>query len=141
MNARFRMGMLCAALAAAEPGVAVAEDPLDVDSFMRPCWAAKEENECKAMAQDFRKDWRKALRGDYQSQRNVAFCLRTSCSGAVEQNQILSCAWRAVVLTSGSLKVNELDVDAFEYDCRQLSDGGKLAAQRQAEYIIQRINR
>lgn len=45
-------------------------------------------------------DYRKALRGDYQAMRNVAYCQWIACYGVVTEDKRSSCAWRRRIMKS-----------------------------------------
>lgn len=57
-----------------------------------------------------------AMAGDYQSQRNLAYWLSGGYN-APPQNPILACAWRLVILESGSPKVDAGDIGNKELYC------------------------
>ncbi|HEX8210740.1 MAG TPA: hypothetical protein VF584_11235 [Longimicrobium sp.] len=85
-----------------------------------------------------------ALRGDYQAQRNLAWWLSDSTtpghSPRVGRNQLLACAWRMVILRSGSMSVDRSDAANMEIDCGQrLSLAELSAATAQAERLYERI--
>ncbi len=80
-----------------------------------------------------------AWRGQHQAQRHVAGCLSTGCHGALIGNPIVGCAWRIVILASGSAEIDQSDRDDFEQDCGRLSDTGRLIARLQAAKIYQAI--
>lgn len=73
--------------------------------------------------EQFQRNLRSASKGNYTAQRNVADCLLTGCDGAVTIDKALGCAWRAVILVSGSLQVDAGDRANFDISCR-----GKLTA-------------
>lgn len=86
-----------------------------------------------------RNDWPKAWKGDYQGQRNVAFCLKTGCDGGVEINPIAACAWRSIILSSGSAKVDPSDTANFNADCKSLDDTARTASDAQAGSMFRKI--
>lgn len=55
-----------------------------------------------------------AYKGDYQAQRNIAFCLFTGCQGAVIVDKALSCAWRTVILAAASSEVDATDTSNLQ---------------------------
>lgn len=97
---------------------------------------------CKNNAKQFRDEFPRALRGDYDAQRNVAFCFMTGCDGAVTQDRPRGCAWRAVIIASGSPKVTSGDRSNFDNSCRgKLIGSDATAFGSQFERLFQRIYR
>lgn len=77
-----------------------------------------------------------AKAGDYQAQRNVAYWLSGGYDGAAPLNPILACAWRLVILESGSPSVDSSDVSNKRLYCdRKLDADGLKAAQAQARTL------
>jgi len=77
-----------------------------------------------------------AMAGDYQAQRNLAYTLTTD----IPYNPILGCAWRIVILESGSPQVDQSDTANKQADCdRKLDADGLKAAQAQAKALQGRI--
>jgi len=71
-----------------------------------------------------------ALQGNYQAQRNLAYSL-----GMDRNNTIGACAWRLVILKSGSPKVDTTDVSNVEVHCGKLSALEQEAAASRFEAI------
>lgn len=134
------LGLLAAGLLAGMTGPARADD-LRAQTFLAPCALADNEEFCRFMADKFTKDWSQAMRGRIESQRNVAFCLRDGCDGAVATNTVLACAWRMVIIASGSPKLDDLDARNFESACHSLSETARIAADAQARQIVHRTMR
>lgn len=79
---------------------------------------------------------KKALNGDYQAQRNLAYTL----SNGLPRNVILGCAWRIVILESGNSAVDESDVSNKQYYCdKKLDSDGLRASQAQAIKLMVRV--
>lgn len=57
--------------------------------------------------------------GDYDAQRNVAFCLINGCDGAVIPDRSSACAWRAVILATNSASATDVDANNIELECGQ----------------------
>lgn len=77
-----------------------------------------------------------ALAGDYQAQRNLAYTLTTS----IPHNKILGCAWRIVIIESGSAQVDQSDTGNKQFDCDQkLNQDEMNAAKAQAKEIQKKI--
>ena len=81
------------------------------------------------------KDWPGAWKGDIAAARNVAYCLTSSCDGAVVLNPVQGCAWREVIMGSGDAGVTERDGDYRDNECRQLGVAERSAAKRLAADI------
>lgn len=112
----------------------------ELGAMVTTCAAAPDVSWCKSAAESFRDDWPEALQGDYQAQRNVSFCLATGCDGAVIQNRAHGCAWRVVILASGSAKVDSTDVGFFDAYCRgRLSQAEVVQMKGQAAALFQRV--
>ncbi|HEY0155491.1 MAG TPA: hypothetical protein VGB92_26075 [Longimicrobium sp.] len=80
-----------------------------------------------------------AMAGDYQAQRNLAYQL-SGDAGGVPVNPILSCAWRIVIVESGSPSVNTGDTGNLEYYCnKRLGAAERVAAAAQAKRLQARI--
>ncbi|MFM8444140.1 MAG: hypothetical protein ACKN9W_12485 [Methylococcus sp.] len=83
---------------------------------------------------------KKALSGDYQAQRNVAYWLSGGNNGVPPINEVLACAWRIVILKSGSPSVDSSDVSNKKLYCdKKLDADSREAANAQATKIMQRI--
>lgn len=76
-----------------------------------------------------------ALKGDYQAQRNIAFGYTQWPYKGQEKNPLLGCAWYLVITHSGSLKVNQGDIDNATLNCKVLEPLALQAAQKQAETL------
>jgi hypothetical protein len=99
------------------------------------CAQAQDAALCEASRTSFRNDLRQAQDGDAAAQRNVALCLRNGCDGAVQEDPVLGCAWRIVILASGPTPVNRSDLQAFEQECGAMSLARRLAAEGQARVL------
>lgn len=103
------------------------------------------EPDCKTDQKEFSKWFPKAMRGDYQGQRNIAFYLSgnsvTGTHGAIIANKITACAWRMVIIGSGSPHVDSSDTANVKRDCGKLDDVERIAAQAQATALITKIKR
>ncbi|GJD93405.1 hypothetical protein [Methylobacterium iners] len=117
-------------------GAAHAQNARD---HLTTCATVANDAACQVSRQQFREQFPKAYRGDYQSQRNVAFCLRNGCDGSVSNNPTLACAWRMVILLSGSSRVDGTDQGAFKIDCGRLDAAAMETAKAQATVIQAKI--
>ncbi len=106
-----------------------------------------DENWCKQAIAVWDKDYKKAIKGDYQGQRNVSFCLSNGCvafyHGFIKQNKVLGCAWRMVILKSGHLDADETDTGNFKLYCGPnfLDDAGRIAAEAQASAMLKMLGK
>jgi len=91
---------------------------------------------CKTSLAQFKKWFPLAMRGDYQGQRNVAFCLSTGCDGAVLIRPITGCAWRLVIVSSGSKDVDQSDTGNIKHYCGKLDAVEREAAAAQAAALL-----
>ena len=96
---------------------------------------------CKHALVQFRKWYPKALRGDYQAQRNVAFYLWEGGDGAVVKNRVASCTWRMIILSSGSTKIDDSDTGWVETCKEKLSSAEWLAVSGQLQNLLPRVGR
>lgn len=62
-----------------------------------------------------------AYRGDYQAQRNLAYCLNYGCNGAIVVDKTLSCAWRIVIVASATAEVDATDTGNLQNCMKDLT--------------------
>ncbi|NCP11369.1 MAG: hypothetical protein GW859_05335 [Sphingomonadales bacterium] len=86
-----------------------------------------------------RQDWPNAWKGDYEAMRNVAFCLGSSCDGAVQIDQVSSCAWRAALVELNPMEAGDLDGQQLQTECGNLTETQIQIAIRKAGELIERI--
>jgi hypothetical protein len=85
---------------------------------------------------------KKAMAGDYQAQRNVAYWLTGGNNGAPPLNPVLGCAWRLVILKSGSPSVDSSDISNKQLYCdKRLDADSRKAAEAQAEKLFKQIKK
>lgn len=109
----------------------------DASEYLIEC--QKGETVCEAAYNQFKDEFPKAYRRDYQSQRNVAFCLSRDCDGAIAKQPVFGCAWRMVIVASGSPKVGQTDASALKIDCSKLDKIEMQAAISQADALMRKI--
>ena len=90
---------------------------------------------CDSMRAQFAREYPLAWKGNYEAQRNVAFCFTTGCDGAVRRDPILGCALRFVILYSGSSKVDPSDT-MNTHSCERMLTGIELAAAKTRAKVI-----
>lgn len=97
---------------------------------------------CEISRVEFRnQNWPNAWKGDYQAQRNVAYCRADGCGGAVEVNLAEACAWRSVIIEVNADDADDTDTRNLNQDCGKLDSAGKSLAIAKAESILERIQR
>ncbi|WP_343498619.1 hypothetical protein [Achromobacter denitrificans] len=79
----------------------------------------------------------KALAGDYQAQRNLAFGYSDQFSDQ-RKNPVLACAWRMVILTTE--QADETDMSNYNAYCSKLPSGLFSVALMKAELLLRRID-
>jgi hypothetical protein len=109
----------------------------NVEDHLRVCDGSTDF--CDSSQQQFKTWFPRAYQKDYQGQRNVSFCLADGCDGAVQVNKPLGCAWRLVILASGSPKVDSTDTGFFESRCRKFSEAEALQMKSQADALFRQI--
>lgn len=107
----------------------------DATQHTKICTGTEIKDWCETSSAEFKKWFPLAYEGDYQGQRNVAYCLLTGCSGAVMINPSLACAWRMVILLSGSSRVDETDQGNFRTACGTLDQARLETAKAQADRL------
>jgi hypothetical protein len=81
----------------------------------------------------------KAMAGDYQAQRNLAFSLAKGWGTEIKQNPMLGCAWYKVILLSGSEQVHEGDIGNVQVYCGRLTAEQQAMAEAQAQALAAKI--
>lgn len=67
----------------------------------------------------YRAEEDRAMGGDYQSQRNIAWCFVDGCYGVEPIDDVKACAWRLVIAAAKHPKSDASDVDNVRIDCDQ----------------------
>jgi hypothetical protein len=99
------------------------------------------ETTCEFTRAEFQRNYGLALRGDYQAQQDIAFCLGSSklCDGVVTENKALGCAWQMVSLASDDKRITQLDKMEFQDKCERNRTSTEMAIIRgQAEALFAR---
>jgi hypothetical protein len=112
------------------------------ETYLAPsCEAAASPKMCELGQREWVDDYKLAIAGDYQGQRNVAFCLRDGCDDAVLPNLVLSCAWRLAILKAGHLELESTDFSNVKLLCTPQKMGADefSAAESQARQILKMI--
>lgn len=105
------------------------------------CATTKNVGSCHYSKEEWPDEYGAAIKGDYQGQRNVSYCLSTGCNGAIRENRILGCAWRFVIVESGHLSADSSDTTNLEYYCgpEYVDKAGLAMAEAQARRLIKMI--
>ncbi|MFC4174140.1 hypothetical protein ACFOYU_19150 [Microvirga sp. GCM10011540] len=109
----------------------------NIDDHLRTCEGGNDF--CESSQQQFKKWFSNAYKKDCQGQRNVSFCLTDCYKRSVQVNRPLGCAWRLVILASGSPKVDSTDTGFFDSRCRKLSGSEALQMKSQADALFREI--
>ena len=80
----------------------------------------------------------KALKGDYQAQRNTAYMYSTS-KDPFTSNKLLGCAWYKLILLSGSSQVGDGDIGNVQTYCGRLSPEQQAVTDQQALRLYREI--
>lgn len=132
----FSVALLCpAALSMSAAGPAAAHE---ADRFTSLCIPLEDRDFCLASAAAFRALYKKAFQGDYHAQRDVAYSLSGGASGVV-RDRVSACAWRLVIIVSGSPSVDVTDQGNVKVDCGRLSPAELAQAKAAAITISGRI--
>lgn len=94
-----------------------------------------------AQAETFEQVQSKAMAGDYQAQRNVAFGYTSLPYKGQDKNPMLGCAWRLVIIKSGSPRVDQTDINNVRTYCGELDELQRSAAIEQARRLYRQIYR
>lgn len=77
----------------------------------------------------------KALQGDYQAQRNLAYFLQTEVRDP-EHNPMMACAWRFVILASDHPQADQSDTSNLQFACGSLTTSDQEAAKDNAAILM-----
>lgn len=91
--------------------------------------------DCAGQQQALEPQWQKALRGDYLSLKNFAFCLDDGCYGAFKTDPVMACALRIVIAARSGMDLAQEDRKAFEDDCDKLDTDQQPLAKLRARSI------
>lgn len=131
---KFSLSLLAilALTACSEPSTPPASQAASADSEAKPSSEPAQE----ADPNNYEELERAALAGDYQAQRNLAYTLTTS----IPHNQILGCAWRIVIVESGTDQVDQSDTGNKQFDCDKKLNADEInAAKAQAKKLQEKI--
>lgn len=96
--------------------------------------------ECAASQTTFvRRDWPTAWRGDYQGQRNAAFCRFDGCFGGVQVDPVEACAWRVIIMQGNAVKADSTDLSNLRHECGTLDAADRQFASSKARAMFEMI--
>lgn len=121
--------------------VAPAAEADDADIHLDLCAGKPEPALCEAARAEFRHAFADAMGGGYQGQRNVAYMLETGDHGGIRRNPVLACAWRMVILRSGSPRIDRSDLGNLRFTCGRLDPVESATAEAQAKRLLTTIRR
>lgn len=75
-----------------------------------------------AHAQTFSEVQSKALKGDYQAQRNLAYGYSSYPYKGQAKSPVDACAWRIVIVESGHARVDNTDINNAKVYCAMLKN-------------------
>jgi len=134
-----RQLIIAAALCITAPcSLAFAEPAADADAFLTgTCASASSVERCKASELRFRESYAGAFGGSIDAQRYLIHCFVDGCDEAVEQNQLLMCAWSQVLLATGHVEIKRGDMEVHDLACGTLDQRTRDIANRQADRIFE----
>lgn len=101
----------------------------------KPCGVSDANRACLADTHDLAPAFAKAMDGDYQSQRNIAWAF-SGASPFVEADPVQACAWRQVISATRPADAAYTDDDQKRVDCGKLTASQIEAADRVSAQII-----
>lgn len=105
------------------------------------CEIANDPADCRQMQDIVKADYPKARRGDYQAQRNVAYCYVYGCGEAVRPDRVLGCAWRTVIVAAADRLMDASDILNRRIACSKLSSDELTVAAIRIKHLFNAIYR
>jgi hypothetical protein len=142
-----RIGQLAGAVFMAAAATLFAGGALCQPAAQRPqlplanCDLANDPADCRQTQDSIKADYQKAWRGDYQAQRNVAYCYVYGCGEAVRPDRVLGCAWRMVIVAAADQRMDASDISNRKGACDRLSSDELTAAAIRVEQLFKAIYR
>jgi hypothetical protein len=130
------------ALAAGEPSAYVkANEKWKAKDGYKPSLAIcqSQSTQCVSNQAEIIASAKYAYKGDYQAQRNIAFCLFTGCQGAVIIDKALACAWRTVILAAATSEVDATDTSNLQACKNNLTPTENAAAISRADKLFKSV--
>lgn len=126
--------------AIAVTGSAMAADwpPASEYTYKSSCDQHPKEEECLRNAKSFEGYYDRAIKGEYEGQRMVAFAFGIGMEGILPR-PTLACAWNLVILRSGHLEATPDDTSNTKYNCEKLNRDERTLADAQANRILRML--
>lgn len=142
MTKSWGIALACAMQVLLSPGHAPAQTGAfpQIEEMVTICVNVPDEAICKAEVQSLKSDWQRALKRDYQAQRNVAYCLTNGCNGAVIVDKVEGCAWR-MVIQGTSVRKEPTERMSYEAACGVLQNSQRREALDRAEAMYKALYR
>jgi len=137
-----KRGLLALACLVCTVGGAMAQALDTPESLLASCDFASKYNQSWCMSEQVRfvEIYRKSLNKDYYGQRSVASCLVSGCDGAVTIDKRRACAWRMLIVSSGSPYVDTSDRSNYRLDCSGMTtDADRAAVHSMAGDLMMRV--
>lgn len=107
------------------------------DGYVLPLGFCGDGIQCLLLQANVLKYHKAAYNKDNDAQRNVSYCIYSGCRNAIGKNPVLGCAWRIVILASGSSR--ESDTVFLKLCIDQIGAPGMAAARAQAATLFRTI--
>ena len=124
-------------LSLVRPAAAQEDIPAYTD-LLNDC-AKSSDAACAGQQAALEPQWPKALRGDYLSLKNFAFCLGDGCYGAFKVDPVMACAVRIVIAALSGSSLTQEDRQGFDQDCSPLDVDQQQVAKLKARSIYRAI--
>ncbi|MGY5808213.1 hypothetical protein ACXHXG_10890 [Rhizobium sp. LEGMi198b] len=113
-----------------------------IDTAME-CSRSTDPGNCRHTRDAWKTEYDAATAGQYQDQRNVAFCLSTGCDNAIQPDKVLGCAWRIVIMNSRHAELDNTDTVNLKQFCgpAYVDHAGRQAAEAQAQTMLEFIGK
>jgi len=124
--------------AAAAPAPAAQPAKVEIEApRLLDCPSADPGRECEEVRASAPADFKRALGGDYQAQRNTAYMFATARVGMVKR-PVQACAWRMVIMAERPAN-GMPDAGNYQTDCGTLSPRDRQAARQVAQAIHRQV--
>lgn len=112
----------------------------EAQEYLKACFKSGDElRDCFDEQARFEQEYTNAYAGDFLAQSNIATDMSQHVSDGIQQNLIQACAWRLVIMSSGSNYLSDLDGDTTIMICRRtgkISDAGIVARAHAIQKVI-----
>ena len=129
----------CDATPTMQAAAQTAPPPVIEEVKFLPCPEPDVGRACEADQTFTKRDWPKALAGDYQAQRNVSYMFTAGRPWVVER-PVQGCAWRMVIMATRPAGSTMADAGMYRIQCGRLSERDLAEAKRVANAIHRQIH-